>query len=170
MGKVVVSDTNIFIDLMDIGLLDPFFNCGMEIHTTAMVIDEIKKEDQKNTLLGFRDLIVKKYKEDDFSVVFDYYSEASRYSNLSMTDCSVLLYAKELCCPLITNDGKLRSTAIGEGVEVMRLLSIINYMVVQESVSAETAKCALERLMQTNSRAPKDLIVEFIKKIEEGKK
>ena len=91
MGKVVVSDTNIFIDLMDIGLLDSFFNCGMEIHTTAMVIDEIKKEDQKNTLLGFRDLIVKKYKEDDFSVVFDYYSEASRYSNLSMTDCSVLL-------------------------------------------------------------------------------
>ena len=68
MGKVVVSDTNIFIDLMDIGLLDSFFNCGMEIHTTAMVIDEIKKEDQKNTLLGFRDLMFKKYKVDEYAI------------------------------------------------------------------------------------------------------
>ena len=51
MEKFVVSDTNIFIDLMNIGVLDMFFQLPWEIHTTDMVISEFKNEEQKRTVL-----------------------------------------------------------------------------------------------------------------------
>ncbi len=168
MDKVVVSDTNIFIDLIEIGLIKAFFNCGLEIHTTAMVIDEVKNERQKEELLSYDRLVVKKYKESDYNVVYEYYIDARRCSNLSVTDCSVLLYAKELGCTLLTNDGKLRNVAKREGLEVKRLLSIIMYLVEKNEVDIDVAKAAMERLMETNSRAPIELIMNFIKKMEEG--
>ena len=168
MEKVVVSDTNIFIDLIEIGLIKAFFRCGLQIHTTAMVVDEIKDDAQREELLSFQNLIVKKYKEADYSKVYNYYLEARRCSNLSITDCSVLLYAKELGCTLVTNDGKLRNVALGEGVDVKRLLSIIMYMVESSVIDADVAKKAMESLMETNSRAPVELIVKFLKKLEEG--
>lgn len=168
MDKVVVSDTNIFIDLIEIGLIKAFFNCGLEIHTTAMVIDEVKNERQKEELLSYDRLVVKKYTESDYNVVYEYYIDARRCSNLSVTDCSVLLYAKELGCTLLTNDGKLRNVAKREGLEVKRLLSIIMYLVEKNEVDIDVAKAAMERLMETNSRAPVELIMNFIKKMEEG--
>lgn len=167
MEKVVVSDTNIFIDLIDIGLLTTFFNCGLEIHTTAMVIDEVKNDRQRQQLLSCRGLVVRKYKEADYNSVFEYYVEASRNSNLSITDCSVLLYAKELGCTLLTNDGKLRNVAKKEGLEVKRLLSLIMYMVDADKLDIDVAKSAMERLMETNSRAPVELIKGFLKKLED---
>lgn len=166
MNKVVVSDTNIFIDLIEIGLIKDFFNCGLEIHTTAMVIDEVKNERQKEELISCDGLVVKKYMEADFNGVYEYYIEARRCSNLSVTDCSVLLYAKELGCVLLTNDGKLRNVAKKEGLEVKRLLSIIMYLVEKNKVEIDVAKAAMERLMEINSRAPVELIMDFIKKLE----
>lgn len=168
MDKVVVSDTNIFIDLIDIGLLETFFDCGLEVHTTAMVIDEVKNDRQREKLLSCPGLVVRKYKETDYNTVFEYYVGASRNSNLSITDCSVLLYAKELRGTLLTNDGKLRNVAKKEGLEVKRLLSIIMYMVDANRVDINVAKSAMEKLMETNSRAPVELIMDFIKKLEEG--
>ena len=166
MKKVVVSDTNIFIDLIDAGLIKSFFECGLEVHTTAMVIDEITNEKQKEELLSQQGLIIRKYKEAEYRIVYEYYTATRRHSNLSVTDCSVLLYAKDLDCPLITNDGKLRGIAMGEGLEVKRLLSIIMYMVEAGAIYANTAISAMERLMETNSRAPRELIVKFIEELE----
>ncbi len=40
MEMVVVSDTNIFIDLISVNLLDGFFGLPWEIHTTDMIMKE----------------------------------------------------------------------------------------------------------------------------------
>lgn len=167
MDKVVVSDTNIFIDLIDMGLVAAFFECGLEIHTTAMVVDEVKNEHQRKQLLSYPSLVVRKYKESDYETVYEYYVHTKRFSNLSVTDCSVLLYAKELGCTLLTNDGKLRNVAKKEKVEVKRLLSIIMYLVDSGKVKIDVAKSAMEKLMESNNRAPVELIVEYIKELEE---
>lgn len=45
MQPLVVSDTNIFIDLWKIDLLDAFFQLPVEIHTTDFVINELTKGD-----------------------------------------------------------------------------------------------------------------------------
>lgn len=46
MNIIVVSDTNVFIDLISIGLQEQFFQLPMEIHTTDMVVLEIKRSGQ----------------------------------------------------------------------------------------------------------------------------
>lgn len=38
MQRIVVNDINVFIDLLDIGLLDHFFQLSWEVHTTDFVI------------------------------------------------------------------------------------------------------------------------------------
>lgn len=41
MGTIVVNDTNIFIDLISVDLLDEFFSLPIDIHTTDFVINEL---------------------------------------------------------------------------------------------------------------------------------
>ncbi len=47
MEKIVVSDTNIFIDLISVNLLDGFFSLPWEVHTTDMIMKELKDSAQK---------------------------------------------------------------------------------------------------------------------------
>ena len=46
--KLIVSDTNIFLDLFDTELLKEFFNLPYEIKTSMLVIGEIKKSGVTN--------------------------------------------------------------------------------------------------------------------------
>ncbi len=39
--EIVINDTNIFLDLYDIGLLDDFFQLPIRVHTVDFVINEI---------------------------------------------------------------------------------------------------------------------------------
>ena len=54
---VAVNDTNILIDLYNIGLLEVFFNSGLNLHTTDFVLEEITNVEQ-STLI--KSLIVRK--------------------------------------------------------------------------------------------------------------
>lgn len=42
MKQIVVNDTNVFIDLLEVGLLDKFFLLSWEIHTTDFVMLELR--------------------------------------------------------------------------------------------------------------------------------
>ena len=48
MEIVVVSDTNIFIDLYKVGLLDEFFSLTINVHTTDLIVHELKVKEQKD--------------------------------------------------------------------------------------------------------------------------
>lgn len=50
MQKIVVNDTNVFIDLLDVELLDFFFSLPWEIHTTDTVMLELTNEGQHNAV------------------------------------------------------------------------------------------------------------------------
>lgn len=50
MEKIVVNDTNIFIDLYKIGLLEEMFSLPWEIHTTRLVLVEIIREGQQESV------------------------------------------------------------------------------------------------------------------------
>lgn len=47
METIVVNDTNIFIDLIAVDLLDKFFSLPIEIHTTDFVVHELTEPLQK---------------------------------------------------------------------------------------------------------------------------
>ena len=54
MKKIVVNDTNVFIDLYEIGLLEDFFSLPWEVHTTDFVMLELQKEGQHETVARYQ--------------------------------------------------------------------------------------------------------------------
>jgi hypothetical protein len=45
--KIIITDTNVFIDLIKSGALDFFFQCPFEVCTTDLVLEEIKPPEQR---------------------------------------------------------------------------------------------------------------------------
>ena len=48
--EIVISDTNIFIDLWNIGLLERFCELPLSIHTTDFIIGELKTQGVKDAI------------------------------------------------------------------------------------------------------------------------
>jgi hypothetical protein len=55
MKKIVVNDTNVFIDLFNVGLLEGFFSLPWEVHTTEFVMLELTREGQHDTVSQYKD-------------------------------------------------------------------------------------------------------------------
>ena len=51
--KIVISDTNILIDLLSQNMLDDFFSLPCDICTTDLVIDEIVQPAQQKIIDSF---------------------------------------------------------------------------------------------------------------------
>ena len=52
--EIVISDTNIFIDLWNIGLLERFCELPLSIHTTDFIIGELKTQGVKDAIIPRR--------------------------------------------------------------------------------------------------------------------
>ncbi|MCZ2727812.1 hypothetical protein DW080_21300 [Bacteroides caccae] len=78
---IVVNDTNIFLDLISIGLLDASFELPIKFHTVDYVIEEIINEEQNAevaALIKEGKLYVKEFDENEFSEIIDLY-ESLKY-------------------------------------------------------------------------------------------
>ena len=82
--------------------------------------------------------------------------------NLSPEDISVMVYAKDNNCRLLTGDKTLRAKAIIENIQVSGVLYLTDLMTKENVIdSCEMAK-ALELLLSSNCRLPHKLIQERI--------
>ncbi len=161
MEKLVVSDTNIFIDLISIDLLDGFFSLPWEIHTTDMIMKELKDSNQKIKVDTFRQqgfLKVKGFDGKEMLELLRMRNQAQKSSNASIQDCSVWKLAKNLGCPLLTGDNRLRKVVQGDDVEVHGILYVLDKMLEHQVINHETAISKLQGLFSVNSRLPKDEI------------
>lgn len=78
---IVVNDTNIFLDLISIGLLDASFELPIKFHTVDYVIEEIINEEQNAevaALIKEGKLYIKEFDENEFSEIIDLY-ESLKY-------------------------------------------------------------------------------------------
>lgn len=158
MTDVVVSDTNIFLDLDSIGLLRLFCE-NYKVHTTRNVLDELvtpsarasAEEMERQGLLKVRRLEWADVKR----------AHALRGKNTSDADCTVLLCAIDLKCRLLTGDRKLRQVAEeAYHVEVSGIIRVIDELKDAGSLSTSEYVEALRRLKEANTRLP-------VKEIEE---
>ncbi len=53
MGKLVVSDANIFIDLISMGFIGDFFLLSFDIMTVDFIMRELKKSGQKEIVQAY---------------------------------------------------------------------------------------------------------------------
>ena len=167
MEKIVVNDTNVFIDLIDAGLLAEFFQLPWEVHTTDFVMLELKREGERKAVDSYVDLkklTVGELTPLEVKRIMDLLASQRGKSNVSFTDCSVWLYAKTHGNALLTGDWKLKRQVTRDGIEVHGIIYVFDCLVEEEIVSPIVAAERLNILKNKNPRLPMD---EINRRIEE---
>ena len=161
MKKIVVNDTNVFIDLYEVGLLEEFFSLPWEVHTTDFVMLELQREGQHETVAKYKAdkrLVVPVFEAKEMSEIGSLYQQYVNRTNLSLTDCSVWYYAKVNNYILLTGDRKLRTVSAYDGVEVHGVIYIFDTLVEFNMISRQVAVEKLQQLFVINPRLPKEEI------------
>ena len=155
MKKIVVNDTNVFIDLFNVGLLERFFSLPWEVHTTEFVMLELTREGQHDS--------VSQYKDNGLLHIIKLYQQQKDKTNVSLTDCTVWYYAKQNNYTLLTGDRKLRNASLIDGVEVHGILYVIDQLVEEGILAKRIAISKLKQLEKSNPRLPQDEIEKRLK-------
>ncbi len=87
--KIAITDANIFIDLIHIGLIDALFGIEVEIHTTINVVDELNAKQQQSLLKFQRKARLTVHTQDVLNVP----EEIKKNKKLSDSDKSVFSLA-----------------------------------------------------------------------------
>ena len=168
MKKIVVNDTNIFIDLYSVELLEELFSLPWEIHTTNFVMLELLREGQLAAVEQYKDtgrLHIPVFEQKELIEIGEMYQRYyGKKTNVSFTDCSVWYYAKANHYTLLTGDRKLRNASQLDGVEVHGIIHVFDNLVASGIIERRTAAEKLRELYSLNPRLPKD---EIEKRLEE---
>lgn len=162
---VVVNDTSVLIDLIDMHLLDRYTELGWELRTTDLIIEELSDDDQfekVKELINKESLFVDSFDSQTMLTLSDM---SVNHANLSIEDCSVWYSAKTMGAILMTADKNLRKTAGKDGVEVHGGLYVVQRLLDVGSISADEAIFALQSLKAKNQRAPITEVERLIEKL-----
>lgn len=154
--KILVNDTNIFIDLHSVGLLEEMCRLPYEIHTVDFVVAEIADADQRrifDELVAQRGIFIDGFTADEVIEIVEEHSSVS--GNLSIPDCSVCYFARKHNVPMLTGDRRLRRYAEEQSIEVHGILFIFDELVRHDIISTSMAADRLEELFAINARLPK---------------
>ena len=155
---IVVTDTNIFIDMISLDMLGLFFALPFTFHTTDFVLNEFTEsyKEQKQAIQEYVDkriLIVKTFSVAEVEEIFQYKTIES--SKLSFTDCSVLLYAQKNSYIILSNDNLLRMKSIEKSIGVHGTVFIFDLCVEMNMMTIEEAYQKLNQWLTDNPRAPR---------------
>lgn len=164
MKKIVINDTNIFIDLLSVQGCEVFFSLPWEVHTTRLVMEELTHTNQRAVIDSFASrgkLIIDCFTSDDYQELHEQYAEIS---NLSLADCSIWYLAHKTHYSLLTGDKNLRREAEKDGIEVHGIVYVIQAMVDELLLTPSEAINVLQQLQRKNHRLPKDDIESYLRR------
>lgn len=167
--EIVVNDTNILIDLYYADLLDYCTQLDLEFRTLDLVVEEISIREQREAIdrmIAQGTLKVCSLSERQLASVFERIEYYNGICNLSVQDISVLVYAIENNCRLLTGDKTLREKASMENVKVSGILFLTDMLSHEKIVDPASMITALEKLMISNNRLPDRLIRERIEALQ----
>ncbi len=163
--KLIITDSSVFFDIIKIQALPEFFALDFEICTTDFVKGEILESEQREEIELFirsRQLTVFVLSEKEIEEVENF--KTKRFFK-TLIDKTVLWKAKQLRCPLLTGDAKLRSEATDQGITVHGSLWVIRMMVESKVATANAGIEFLKKLKVINDRLPLDEIEKLIRKL-----
>ncbi len=150
---IIITDTNVFIDLIQSGALDYFFQLPYDIRTTDLVMEEVKLPEQQSMLEKFRSdgrLTVLELDAGEIRAALELQTQTALNR---ITDRSVLLKAIHLQCLVLSGDGALRKECERRGLRVHGSIWVIREIWQASFGDKEILSVMLDELKH-NSRLP----------------
>lgn len=141
--KIVVNDANILIDFCKLDLLAEFFHLAFDFQVVDAVWEELRQHQaslQPYVKTG-RLAIVRE--AADLREIFEIRHQRNQ---LSIPDCTALLYAKRQKSILLTSDKNLRTTAGQHKIEVRGHLWVFDNLVDTGIIAKQAAAGKLHEL------------------------
>jgi len=147
--KILVSDTNIWIDLHRCNLLETVFELPHQFVTTEFVWRELRKPPgQQLTDLG---LTIEALSRSETLQLFDL---KQSLNNSSLADVSCYFVARERGWTLLTNDGDLRKSGHQAELDVRGVLWILDELEFHRVLSPAKLASALASMLYSGARLP----------------
>jgi len=160
--EVVIKDACIMFDLIDLGLLDGFYQLELIVMTTPGVIAEILDETQLKQVQVYIDN--GRLQIDTSGTLEDLDQIVEANPGLSFTDASVLDLATRHKATVLSSDQSLRKESQKRGLTVRGLLWIIEQLHLEQILAIEVMLEKLKLYQELNKWAPRSHIEALIKK------
>lgn len=161
--EIVIKDACILFDLVDLNLLEDFFQLDVSAFTTPQVIGEITNEMQWEEISKFINNGKLQIDADgEFEVIAALYDE---HAGLSIPDSSVLELAIRKDAIIFSSDGSLRKISVKKNLTVRGILWIVEELHSREYLSSKIAIEKLNLYEIINQRAPIKEIKKLIDKL-----
>ena len=149
--QVYISDTNIWIDLRNAGLLDAMFDLPFTLCCTDFVLSELKDFDHHH--LVSRGLVIETLDELATAALFPL---MQAHNNSSLADLSCYQLAQQTGRALLTGDGRLRKQAKADGLQVHGALWLLDQMVSHQIIEPKNAAERLQDMLDSGAWLPMD--------------
>ena len=149
--KILVSDTNIWIDLHHSKLLEKVFQLPHQFVTTDFVWRELRKP--PGAQLQDMGLVIEAISGDETLKLFGL---KQTLNNSSLADVSCYFMARERGWTLLTNDGALRKSGRRASLDVRGVLWILDELEHQKILSPAELFTALTAMLKAGARLPED--------------
>lgn len=162
-SNILINDSCILFDLLDLGLIREFFRLEYIKFTTSHVISEIENKEQLveiTTFIENESLIV-----DAYGTIESILAITENHPGLSYTDGSVFELAMRKSGILLTSDKNLRNFANSSNLSVKGMLWIVEHLYENKIISVDAALEKLNFYPQINTRIPKKELNELITKL-----
>lgn len=163
--KTIIKDACILFDLIQLELLDSFFELDFLVYTSTHVLEEVLDTNQKSLInrhIQLKNLIIDDNFNDDF--VFELRLE---FRGLSITDCTLVDLAIRKKALLLTSDKSLGKVSKSFRLEVHGLLWVIATLKKNGIISAREAIKSLRLYCEINRRAPMKTIEALIERLKQ---
>lgn len=156
MNTITVCDANIFSVLIETELLDAFFALPWEVHTTDMVVHEMKSREGKEKIAAYnagKKLHVKEFTTGEMVNLSKFYASQRNSLGITVQECSVWLYAMDNDYVLLTGDKRLKET-VQKKVKVYDIFDVIDNLVVEHLLIKNHADDIQRQLRMLNHGIP----------------
>jgi len=147
---LLVTDTNIWIDLKNGEVLELIFELPYQFITTDFAADEMLP----SFWTFLETLGVEAYGLSSEQIT-DIYLLNQSHPPVSTTDLSCLVLARDLSAILLSGDNPLRKLAEAQAIEVHGVLWLLDSLLDHQIITQSEACLVLKRMLANNARLPK---------------
>lgn len=158
--QIVIQDTCILLDLVELNLLDDFFQSGYLVYSTPQVTSEITHENQWAKVEVH--IINGDLQIDDEGSIEAISLILEENQALSFTDASVYELGLRKDALILSSDRSLRKCCEKGGLQVHGMLWIIEKLHAIGKIDCDGACSCLEQYSSINPWAPKTEITKMI--------